>query len=414
MTQTGPYALNPRHGTPEPALHGAPALARLKPQGYGFYGQTFIRDLQEMHSALRPELTFDGVDREIAERIIMDLLGADDLYGDRRRDTTHSFLEFLARVAAELCFSGRCTTELFRTPKVQRTDTFPLRRTDSPTINKEAAHDDEDRGGDASASRAKAAGDSPDGSQEVMAANSRGLTADEPAHDDVDASTADDPRPATQENPAPGANRDPSEQPATIQIAIVPDWSTRNRRGNLQQIRELDDGNTGWHTIPRASLGHIDFSDDLGRRLSTTFRRLVIADAHRQGARDVINAAGGSRKYDRELHRRLADELTARVTRSVGWDGGGVLDARATTTHKNYRKLRFLDTWLTLVQGVLDHINSIVSNPELFPDSPFTMSLDGLPTRARVAEAARNLSAGTESNDDIFWGVLHNRKDRQM
>lgn len=121
-------------------------------------------------------------------------------------------------------------------------------------------------------------------------------------------------------------------------------------------------------------------------------------------------ATARSTGYNFKTHQNSLDEMAARVTKSIGWDGRELFLRRATNSYRTYRQLRFRRTWLTIVSAATETLNCISNHPAVNAGTPLNVRVTGLPT---IEDLERHMAAvmnGTESLDDTFYNVLHPRR----
>jgi len=191
-------------------------------------------------------------------------------------------------------------------------------------------------------------------------------------------------------------------------LGILPAWSLRHRRGRtLQAIPRA--GDLEWRTLPTAALVEFRLPGKYGKELYRTAKRLQAVDARPLGDPALVFGAAAA-GYDFNTHRNTLDEMAARATRFIGWDGRRAFLGRATDSYRTYRSLRFLRTWLTIVSAVTETMNVICNRPEVTTRRPFKMRVTGLPTIQDVERSMVAVISGTESLGDIFNHILHPRR----
>lgn len=192
-------------------------------------------------------------------------------------------------------------------------------------------------------------------------------------------------------------------------LGIIPGWSLRRRMGGTFQLGSKSD-KPEWRKLPAASLAEFRLPGRLGKELYRTKQRLQVLDKYQPGEAAIL-ATSRSTGYDFATHRDTLEELAARATKFIGWDGRDSFLRQATTGYRRYRSLRFRRTWLTILGATLETLNHICANPEVNAGAPFKLRVNGLPT---VEDIDSNIAAvfdGSKSLDDIFYTVLHPRRD---
>jgi len=191
-------------------------------------------------------------------------------------------------------------------------------------------------------------------------------------------------------------------------LGVLPGWSLKHRRrGSFQAVPRA--GKLEWRRLPATALTEFRLPGRLGKELYSTRKRLQILDAHRAGD-PVMLAKARSTGYDFNTHQNSLDEMAARATKSIGWDGRDLFLRRATNSYRTYRQLRFRRTWLTVVSAATETLNCVINHPAINAGTPLNLGVTGLPT---VEDVERHMAAvinGTESLDDIFYNVLHPRR----
>lgn len=182
-------------------------------------------------------------------------------------------------------------------------------------------------------------------------------------------------------------------------LALLPDWSLRRRRGRTWQ--RTADGS--WIDISHATLITIRLPKAEARAISAARKHLAVVDRHQ-----VLRARFLERRvtaYDRSVHERSVNEVSARATSRVGWDGRGLFVDRASDSYRMYRELRFIRLWLTIVDTVLAGLAEacVLSGT---PEAPTGIHIDGIPTLAEIDAAIQSVLAGSEPLDDIRYRVL--------
>lgn len=190
-------------------------------------------------------------------------------------------------------------------------------------------------------------------------------------------------------------------------LGWVPGWSIRDRPWGVSQAQPVGEA-FEWVRLPKDRLIALTMPDHLNRRMRRTYRELRTVDRYHLTGIDLV-AAGGRFGYDFSSHQRASEETLARCTADIGWDGRGLFDQRATSAHLTYRRLRFLRTWLTIVNASIAMLNRVTLDPRFFPDKGFTVELKGLPTVAAVNTAIDDLLAGRTTVDPVWHELLFPR-----
>ena len=190
------------------------------------------------------------------------------------------------------------------------------------------------------------------------------------------------------------------------QIAILPSWTLQRRRKRIRQI--TIDGD--WKDITDATLITIRLPKALARNVRTARTHLAIVDRHHRDRMRFLERRVD--EYDPTVHDRTVNELSARATAGIGWDGRGLFVERATNSYRLHRELQFRILWRHIVDVALEGLAEAcrLSND---PAAPTGIHLDGIPTLADLEEASKEVLAGPESLDKIRYRVLMPRYARR-
>jgi len=191
-------------------------------------------------------------------------------------------------------------------------------------------------------------------------------------------------------------------------LGVLPGWSLKHRRGGTFQAAPRA-GKLEWRQLPATALIEFLLPARLGKELYRTRKHLQVLDAHRPGDPAMLAKAQFT-GYDFDTHRNWLDEMAARTTKSIGWDGRGGFMGRATNSYRIYRQLRFRRTWLTVVSATIETLNRIGNHPGVNSGTPLKVRVIGLPTIDQLERQMAAVVNGTESLDDIFHNVLHPRR----
>jgi hypothetical protein len=191
-------------------------------------------------------------------------------------------------------------------------------------------------------------------------------------------------------------------------LGVLPGWSLKHRRGRTFQAAPRR-GELEWRELPSTALIEFRLPGGLGKELYRTTKRLRVLDAHQAGDPAML-AGARSTGYDFGTHRRSLDEMAARATSSIGWDGRAAFLQRATDSHRVYRQLRFLRTWLIITSATTETLNLICNHPAVNAGTPLEIMVTGLPTIENVERSTVAVINGTESLNDISKNVLHPRR----
>lgn len=185
-------------------------------------------------------------------------------------------------------------------------------------------------------------------------------------------------------------------------LALLPQWSLQ-RRGRTWWQRTTDP-ESPWKSLGAASLIDIALDKRLAQDLRRTRRRLAALDAKPIDSTSLLTTSRSN--YDFTVHRRTLDELAARATRHIGWDGRGLFMTRATDSLRVYRALRFTLTWLELIGATLDALNTsfALSGSE---SAPRAVGLEGIPSATELRDAMQAVVDGSESLDSIKNRLVH-------
>jgi hypothetical protein len=190
-------------------------------------------------------------------------------------------------------------------------------------------------------------------------------------------------------------------------LGVLPGWSLRHRRSRTFQATPAADG-LEWRQLPNEALTEFPLPEQLGKELYRIRKRLQVLDRYRPRDPDTLAKLRPS-GYDFDAHGRWLDEMAARATKPIGWDGRGSFLDRATNSYRTYRGLRFLRTWLTIVSATTETLNRILSHPAVSTGTPISLRITGLPAIDDIGNHMTNVINGSESLDDIFDTVLHPR-----
>jgi len=185
-------------------------------------------------------------------------------------------------------------------------------------------------------------------------------------------------------------------------LTLLPSWSLRTRRGRTWQ--RTADG--AWKDISQATLVTMRLPKTEARAIKDARKHLAIVDGHHGlRTRFLDHRIPG---YDMSVHERTVNELSARATSGVGWDGRRLFVERASDSYRIYRELRFRRLWLTIVDTVLAGLTEACALSGA-PDAPTGIHIDGIPTLADIDAATQAVLAGSEPLDDIRYRVLSPR-----
>lgn len=187
-------------------------------------------------------------------------------------------------------------------------------------------------------------------------------------------------------------------------LGWVPGWSIRDRPWGASQAQSVGEA-VEWVRLPKDRLVTLKMPDHLNRRMRRTYRELRTVDRYHLTGIDLV-AAEHRFGYDFSFHQRVSEETLARCTADIGWDGRGLFDQRATSAHLTYRRLRFLRTWLAIVNASIAMLNRVTVDPRFFADKGFTLELKGLPTVAAVNTAIDDLLSGRTTVDPVWQELL--------
>lgn len=199
-----------------------------------------------------------------------------------------------------------------------------------------------------------------------------------------------------------GAGEDEGEKQQRLpRLSVVPQWSLRRLGGTLRQ-RGADPAEP-WRSLEGALLIDVRLPRPVARDLRRTRRRLAALDRR---VDDISLVTRGQRHYDFSLHQRKLDEMSARATAGLGWDGRGLFMKRATDSFRIYRQLHFTLTWLRLVDVALNALDRalVMSAAE---DAPRSVTLEGVPTAVEIQRRMRSVVDGSEPLDDIRKRLIH-------
>lgn len=193
-----------------------------------------------------------------------------------------------------------------------------------------------------------------------------------------------------------------AESTAHPRLSLIPQWSLR-RRGStwLQRTTDLE---KPWQDLGAATLIDISLGRRLANDLRRTRRRLVALDANPLDSTGLLTISRSN--YDFSVHQRKLDELSARATRNIGWDGRSLFMKRATDSLRVYRALRFTLTWLTMTRVTLDALNATFAMSGS-KSAPRAISLEGIPSVSELQDAMQAVVDGSESLDDIKNRLVH-------
>lgn len=191
-----------------------------------------------------------------------------------------------------------------------------------------------------------------------------------------------------------------SDEPAPHpRLTLLPSWSLRRRRGRTWQ-RTAD---SGWKDISRATLVTMRLPKAETRAIKAAREHLVIVDRHHGVRTSFLERRVTA--YDMSVHERTVNELSARATSGVGWDGRNLFVDRASNSYRIYRELRFRRLWLTILDTVLAGLSEacVLSSD---PAAPTGVHIDGIPTLADIDESIQAVLAGSEPLDEIRYRIL--------
>lgn len=191
-------------------------------------------------------------------------------------------------------------------------------------------------------------------------------------------------------------------------LAVLPWWSLQRRLWFTFQISPAVDRGRR-RRLPASNLIDIVLPGRLGRHLYRVGQSLGVLAARTPAA--TASAMPPSANYDFAAHQRAIDERAAHATRHIGWPERDAFQQRATDSYHTYRELRFLRTWLTIVEAVTETLNNICGRPDVSMggDSP-RLRITGLPTIRAVDKCLNAVTDGSMSLDEIFRAVLHPRR----
>jgi hypothetical protein len=106
------------------------------------------------------------------------------------------------------------------------------------------------------------------------------------------------------------------------------------------------------------------------------------------------------------VHTRRKDEALAILTSTIGWDAGGLFMGRSTSSHQQWRELKFRSLWVQIATATIDTLNSVTSNPSYLFE-PFSFGLTRIPTYDALTEGMNALQNGTESVDEVRDRLLY-------
>lgn len=199
----------------------------------------------------------------------------------------------------------------------------------------------------------------------------------------------------------PEPQRASSGQYGPVRVSALRGQYTRK---SLGRVRHKVPDAPGWHTLKGATLVRLALPDGIGRDIRTISRLFNSADAARPHPRDVVaNARWGD--YDLAVHTRRKDEALAIVTSTIGWDGNGLFLGRSTSSHQQWRELRFRRLWVQVVTATIDALNSVTSNADYLAE-PFTFRFTRIPTYDELTNGMVALQNGTESVDEVRERLL--------
>lgn len=189
-------------------------------------------------------------------------------------------------------------------------------------------------------------------------------------------------------------------------LAVLPQWTLKHRRRRVWQL----DPTRGirWRSLQGATLIEIKLGRPQTNDLQRTRRRLAALDQPPVDRTTLLTS--GTRAYEFALHQRKLDEMSARATSAIGWDGRGLYMKRATDSLRVYRELRFTRTWLDMVAVALTALDGACrSSGSRY--APRAIKLQGIPTADDLDDAMRAVTQGSESLDAIKSRLLYPRRE---
>jgi hypothetical protein len=198
-------------------------------------------------------------------------------------------------------------------------------------------------------------------------------------------------------NGADGGNSSP-------RLGVLPGWSLKRRWGHTFQVSS-NAGELKWRELPANTLRDFRLPGRLSNELYQSRKRLQALDTFRPEDPDML-AAMRSTGYDFQDHQVLLDEMAAKATKSIGWDGRDSFLRRATNSYRTHRKLAFRRTWLTIVSATNETLNSVFDHPSINEGKTLAIRVTGLPTVEDIERHMAAVTDGTESLDDIFNNVI--------
>ncbi|MFD7846111.1 hypothetical protein ACFV4K_24600 [Nocardia sp. NPDC059764] len=195
------------------------------------------------------------------------------------------------------------------------------------------------------------------------------------------------------QDPMPGAR-----------LGVLPGWSLQRRAwGTFQNAPTA--GKQVRRKIPADVLVAFELPVPLRRDLHRTWQQLIaLRPSHATLTPVAANFARGS--YDLAAHQRSLNVMAARATRSIGWDGRDLFLPQATSSYRVYRRLRFLRTWLAVVDSVLATLNQVCAHSDVCADAPLTIRASGLPAIEDIDRYMAAVIDGSQSLDSIVQTVF--------
>jgi hypothetical protein len=198
---------------------------------------------------------------------------------------------------------------------------------------------------------------------------------------------------------APSDTSTAGDPKVNAQFALLPGWTLRRKRNQTRQITTSGQ----WRDITGALLLTMRLPKTQARDVEVARKHLAVVDLHHGDRTKFLE--GNVEGYDLSVHERTINELSARATAGIGWDGRGMFVDRATNSYRLYRDLRFRALWLTVVNTVLTRLTEACRLSEV-PAAPTGIHLDGIPTLSDLEAASASVLTGSEPLDDIRYRVL--------
>jgi hypothetical protein len=203
---------------------------------------------------------------------------------------------------------------------------------------------------------------------------------------------------------------DSNDKIAGPRLGVLPGWSLK-RHGRITLQATPSTGRIEWRRLTADALIEFRLPGRLGKDLYRTKKRLRALDAYRPG--DPVTLTDRRfQGYDFNIHRNTFDELAARATRAIGWDGRSSFLERGTNSYRTYRQLRFRHTWLTIVTATTATLNKICELPAVNGGTPLKIRVTGLPATEDIERCMDAVKNGTQSLDDIFNSVLFPQRNQ--